>query len=67
MLLNDTVMLSADDFAECAQLARRIEFLKLKASPMWKYRRAEVCAAYADVCDARFGKLAGLESEAQGK
>ncbi|MFU8822232.1 MAG: hypothetical protein ACNA8G_11855 [Gammaproteobacteria bacterium] len=63
MSLNDTVMMAADDFEECAQLARRIEFLKLKSSPMWKYRRAEICATYADVCDTRFGKLTETQSE----
>lgn len=65
MLLNDTVMMAADDFEECARLARRIEFLKLKSSPMWKHRRAEICATYADVSDARFSKLAQGEPDPQ--
>ena len=64
MLLNDTVMMAADDFEECAQLVRRIEFLKLKSSYLWKYRRAEICATYEDVCHTRFGKLAQGEPEA---
>lgn len=58
MLLDGAVMMRADDYAELAELVRRIEFLRLKSSNMWKYRRAEVCAAYADVCDARFGRVA---------
>ena len=63
MSLNDTVMMEADDYAEFAQLVRRIEFLKLNSSPMGRYRRAEICATYADVCDTRFGKLAENQSD----
>ncbi|GEQ96909.1 hypothetical protein JCM17844_05460 [Iodidimonas gelatinilytica] len=48
--------MQSDDYAEFAQLVRRVEFLELKASHLWKYRKGEIREAYSDVCDTRFVK-----------
>ena len=63
MSLNETALMRSDDFAEFSQLVRRVEFLKMKSSPAWKYREAEMRDAYADVCDARFVKQVKRDSE----
>ena len=63
MLLDDAVRMQADDYEEFVQLVRRIDFLKMKSSPAWKYRKAEVCACYADVCDARFTQQLDANAE----
>ena len=41
--------MSPEDFTEYCAIKRRMEFLELRASHLWKYRQANIERAYADV------------------
>lgn len=61
MLREGLNLMSPEDFAEYCAIKRRMEFLELRASHLWKYRQANIERAYDDV---RFGlKLKPRDTE----
>ena len=62
MLRDGLNLMSPEDFQEYSSIKRRMEFLELRASHLWKYRQANIERAYEDV---RFGlKLKPRDTEA---
>ncbi len=51
MLREGLSLMSPEDFREHSAIKRRMEFLELRASHLWKYRQANIERAYADVKD----------------
>jgi hypothetical protein len=51
MLRDGLNLMSPEDFREYSAIKRRMEFLELRASHLWKYRQANIERAYADVKD----------------
>jgi hypothetical protein len=51
MLREGLNLMSPEDFREYSAIKRRMEFLELRASHLWKYRQANIERAYADVKD----------------
>lgn len=49
MLREAVRLMCPEDFKEYCLLTRRMEFLELRASYLWRYRQAEFERAYADV------------------
>ena len=57
-------LMSPEDFREYSAIKRRMEFLELRASNLWKYRQANIERAYADVKDGiAFTQITNKEDE----
>lgn len=64
MLRDGLSLMSPEDFREYSAIKRRMEFLQLRASHLWKYRQANIERAYADVKDGlTFTQTANKENE----
>jgi len=64
MLRDGLHLMSPEDFREYAAIKRRMEFLELRASHLWKYRQANIERAYADVKDGiTFTQMTNKEEE----
>jgi hypothetical protein len=51
MLRDGMNLMSPEDFQEYSAIRRRMEFLELRASHLWKYWQESIERAYADVKD----------------
>ena len=49
MLRDGLNLMSPEDFTEYCAIKRRMEFLELRASHLWEYRKADIERAYSDV------------------
>ena len=64
MLRDGLNLMSPEDFREYSAIKRRMEFLELRASHLWKYRQANIERAYADVKDGlNFTQITNKEEE----
>ena len=63
MLRDGLALMSPEDFREYSAIKRRMEFLELRASHLWKYRQANIERAYADVKTGRFMQITNKEDE----
>jgi hypothetical protein len=55
--------MSPEDCREYPAIKRRMEFLELRASHLWKYRQANIERGYADVKTGRFTQITNKEDE----
>lgn len=53
MLSDEHLELSAEDYREYCLLRRRLDFLRMKASPQWRYRQSQLVEKFSDVATTR--------------